>query len=189
MKFSKDKFVSLIKQLTGGQSWISFLFYIIIVYLGVSYIFLPALYHFTSINYISAVVSGSMDHSAPDIQYTYNFWLQQRGFNYTSWPYPNGVSIGSLVIAYKTPASQINIGDVIVYDIKYQGITEEVIHRVINRTEINGTYYFTTKGDANPASLPFEINIPYSDITGKVQTVVPYLGYPRYLLYLLYSLI
>ncbi|MDD1775799.1 MAG: hypothetical protein LUP94_00425, partial [Candidatus Methanomethylicus sp.] len=55
-------------------------------------------------------------------------------------------------------------------------------HRVIEKTVINGTYYFLTKGDANrfPDQNP---NIPSTwvpeyRIVGKVVYFIPYLGYP-----------
>ncbi len=176
----------IIRQLFYGDSVISIIFYIILLYFIFSYIFFPAVYAFTDVGYISAVVSSSMSHSSPTINYTYNHWLSSHGFteNQTSgWPFSDGIGVGSIAVAYKVPPQQIKIGDVIIYKADVDGTYEEVIHRVINETEINGTFYYTTKGDANPAPLPFEHNIPYSKVLGEVKTVIPYLGYPRYILY------
>ncbi|MCL5009474.1 MAG: signal peptidase I [Candidatus Parvarchaeota archaeon] len=175
-----------------GKNYLSIALYIVVFYLVFVYVALPAVYAFTPISYLSAVVSGSMSHDVSTIQLTYYNWLYQHGFNSSTiskWPFQNGISIGSFVIAYKASPSQIKVGDVIIYKVNYEGIKEDVIHRVINETEINGTYYYTTKGDANPVSYPFEIDIPYSSVIGKVGTVIPYLGYPRYALYVLGNLI
>ena len=170
----------------------SILFYIVVVYLIFIYVALPAAYAFTPVSDISAVVSGSMEHNQPAIQFTYYQWLSQEGFNSSvtsHWPFQNGINVGDMVIAYKSDPQQINVGDVIIFVAAYQGASEEVIHRVVNVSVINGTYYYTTKGDANAGSFPFEYDIPYKDIIGKVNTVVPFLGYPKYIEYLLSTLI
>ncbi|MDI9643970.1 MAG: signal peptidase I [Candidatus Verstraetearchaeota archaeon] len=57
-----------------------------------------------------------------------------------------------------------------------------ISHRVINKTLINGTYYFLTKGDANiyPDQNPWDPEswVPEDRILGKVTFSIPYLGYP-----------
>lgn len=175
-----------------GKNSLSIVLYIVIFYLVAEYAILPSVYAFTPVSYVSAVVSGSMIHDPATIQLTYYDWLSQHGFNMSEvskWPFSGGINIGSFVIADKAAPSQIAVGDVIIYRIDYEGVREDVIHRVINETVINGTHYYTTKGDANPVSYPFEINVPYSSVVGKVQTIIPYLGYPRYALYVLERLI
>ncbi len=200
---NKNKVKILLKNLFSGEKYYSIILYIILVYLLFVYVALPSVYAFTPVSYISAVVSGSMEHNAPTIQLTYNDWLVQNGFNSSvtsSWPFQNGINVGSLTVAYKVPADQIKIGDVIIYTPNSYtappgsicpsvGPTVQIIHRVINETIINGTYYYTTKGDANPLSCPFEIDVPYSAVIGEVETVIPYLGYPRYILYSIGNLI
>lgn len=175
-----------ILKLLKGESVYSILLYIVILYVVFVYVALPSVYAFTPVSYISAVVSGSMVHQEPQINSTYYGWLESHGFNMSqvsAWPFPNGISIGSLAVAYKVPPSQIKVGDVIIYHINYEGLDEDIIHRVVNETDINGSYYYTTKGDANPFSLPFEYNVPYSHIVGEVEYVIPYIGYPKYLIY------
>ena len=189
---SKTRLKKVFVDLLSGEKYYSILFYLILFYLLFTYVAIPAVYAVSPVSYISAVISPSMEHFQPGIQLTYNEWLLQHGFNSSvtnSWPFQNGINIGTLVVAYKVPPSDIHVGDVIIYRATYQGVTEDVIHRVINETEINGTYYYTTKGDANYASLPFEINIPYSNVVGEVNSAIPYLGYPRYLLYVIGNLI
>lgn len=192
MKINKKKLKAFAKSLLSGETYYSIIFYIILFYLLFVFVAIPAVYAFSPVSYISAVISPSMEHISPEIQITYNQWLSQNGFNssvVSSWPFQNGINIGDLVIAYKASPSQIKVGDIIIYTATYEGETEQIIHRVINETDINGSYYYTTKGDANPASLPFEIKIPYDKVIGVVGTDIPYLGYPRYLLYALGNLI
>ncbi|MCL5017036.1 MAG: S26 family signal peptidase [Candidatus Parvarchaeota archaeon] len=164
----------LLRYILSGNNWESIVFYIIIFYLIIFYAAMPAVYAFTPLSDVSAVVSGSMVHSYPAIQVTYYDWLKLHGFNSSitsAWPFKNGIPVGSIAIAYKVPPSSIKVGDVIIYYTSYDGLDEDIIHRVINET--------------NPYSLPFEYNVPYSSVVGKVEYVVPYLGYPKYAEYLL----
>ncbi len=179
-----------VSYLLSGNNVYSILFYIIVIYVVVTYVALPSVYALSPLDYISAVVSSSMVHSYPSIQLTYYDWLELHGYNMSavsSWPFPGGIPLGSIALAYKVQPSQIDVGDVIIY--RVEGTGEDIIHRVVNVTVVNGAYYYTTKGDANPYSLPFEYNIPYGNVVGKVGQVIPYLGYPKYLLYTITSYI
>ncbi len=56
-------------------------------------------------------------------------------------------------------------GDIIVYH-RTSYPEEIIVHRAIQKSYVNGTYYFQTKGDANPA--PDALEIPEDNIIGKV---------------------
>jgi len=73
------------------------------------------------------------------------------------------------------------VGDVIIY--YYDNMM--IIHRVVNITDVDGVKYYTTKGDANPSSLPFETMVHESMVVGKAGLRVPWLGWPRTLMYYL----
>ncbi|HME55680.1 MAG TPA: signal peptidase I [Candidatus Lokiarchaeia archaeon] len=85
------------------------------------------------------------------------------------------------------PGSHVNrTGDVIVYDTNGLWLVpapEPVVHRVINRTFVNGTYYFITEGDANPGPDPpgysTPIKIPQNKVIGKVVGVIPKIGWVK----------
>ena len=89
---------------------------------------------------------------------------------------------GDLVFIQKVSASDIHIGDIIVYDpgtSTYEAgcsaVGSSVIHRVIN---ITGTGNFVTKGDNNPSDDRGGISngaVQYKCIAGKVVFVVPYI--------------
>lgn len=51
------------------------------------------------------------------------------------------------------PHTDINVGDVVVYDAEWY--EEPVIHRVIDIQTINGTKYYTIKGDNNDEVDPY----------------------------------
>jgi signal peptidase len=53
---------------------------------------------------------------------------------------------------------------------------ELIVHRARAKVYENGTWYFTTQGDANAGSAYWEIDFPESLIVGKVVGVVPWIG-------------
>ena len=74
--------------------------------------------------------------------------------------------VGDIIVVTKTAASKLEIGD----DVTYQGTTGSfngltITHRIINKRNENGKYYFVTQGVANTAEDP-EIN--EDNIYGKV---------------------
>lgn len=80
--------------------------------------------------------------------------------------------VGDVVIVKKCNANDIVNGDIIQYQMK--GYT--VIHRVIEKKQKNGEYYFTTKGDNNPSED--KESVKEEQVLGKVIFKVKYLGYP-----------
>lgn len=80
--------------------------------------------------------------------------------------------VGDVVIVKKCNANDIVNGDIIQYQMK--GYT--VIHRVIEKKQKNGEYYFTTKGDNNPSED--KESVKENQVLGKVIFKVKYLGYP-----------
>ena len=77
------------------------------------------------------------------------------------------------------PETDVNVGDVVVYNATWY--KEPVIHRVINVEMINGSKYFTIKGDNNNQADPYLVQ-PHQ-IRSKVMTVggnlviIPKIGY------------
>ena len=59
---------------------------------------------------------------------------------------------------------RIKIGDILVYYDEVQKRT--IVHRLVEKKEINGVVYYITKGDAN--NSVDSINLTYKDIKGKV---------------------
>lgn len=143
-------------------------------------------YAFTPISDIAVVVSSSMTHTN-STSFNQNFYGYLYSHNFTkseieSWPFINGLNVGDLVVAFKTNPSDIKIGDIIIY----KSPIGDIIHRVIFIYRNQSGYYFTTKGDANPAPIyPIEYNISEKRVIGVVRIVIPYIGYPRYLLTLI----
>lgn len=74
--------------------------------------------------------------------------------------------IGDIIVVRKTNPVSLEIGDDVTYlanTTDLHGIT--ITHRIINKREDNGTYYFVTKGINNPIEDP---EIKADQIFGKV---------------------
>lgn len=109
---------------------------------------------------------------------------------------PN-IPTGSLIFVQAVDPSEIvagppPVGDTVIYVQPGTRVADYFIftsydplpisHRVIEKVEVDGTYYFLTKGDANiyPDQSPSNHLswVPEDRIIGKVVYSIPYLGYP-----------
>lgn len=111
--------------------------------------------------------------------YSSNFNIQKNDFE--SYPISNGFDIGDVLIIKNTAPNNLNVGDIMLFkpqDENYFKIQGPVVHRIINKWEVNGKIYFATKGDHNSNTFEnFENNIPEENVIGKVVSRVPKLGY------------
>lgn len=89
--------------------------------------------------------------------------------------------VGDVAIIQKCNANDVNVGDIIEYQM--EGYT--VIHRVIEKKQANGEYYFTTKGDNNGS--PDRDEVRENQLIGKVIFKIRYLGYPAIWLHIIQS--
>ncbi len=107
-----------------------------------------------------------------------------------SHPFDQTLHVGDIIIIQKVSPANLNANypnsDIIVYKNPY-GVTP-IVHRIVEKQEINGTLYFKTKGDGNgPVTWPAETtsydNIPDSNgvpqnlVEGKVIFRIPWLGW------------
>ena len=84
---------------------------------------------------------------------------------------------GDVVIVKGINKDAYNIGDVIIFWPMGNKNAVPVIHRIVNKTCINGYCYYQTKGDNNQGQLPFEFNITQDAIVGKAIARIPKLGW------------
>lgn len=80
--------------------------------------------------------------------------------------------IGDIVIIKKCNSNDVNVGDVIEYQM--EGYT--VIHRIVEKRQKNGEFFFVTKGDNNNA--PDNKEVRENQLIGKVIFKIRYIGYP-----------
>lgn len=87
--------------------------------------------------------------------------------------------VGDIAIIQKCNANDVNVGDIIEYQM--DGYT--VIHRIIEKKQKKGEYYFITKGDNN--KYPDSKEVRENQLIGKVIFKIRYLGYPAIWLHII----
>ena len=80
------------------------------------------------------------------------------------------IHTGSLVIV--RPVDTYQVGDVITFEVPGRGV---FLHRIVNIADIDGETFYITQGDAVPS--PDHYPVPPDHVDGKVEVVLPYLGY------------
>lgn len=80
--------------------------------------------------------------------------------------------VGSLVYVKEVDASELEVGDVITFNL---GGNVRGTHRIIEVVEENGALAFRTKGDANETADNGLVSP--ADIIGEVKFTIPYLGF------------
>ena len=82
------------------------------------------------------------------------------------------LSVGDVAIIKKCSANDVIVGDIIEYQM--DGYT--VIHRIVEKRQRQGEYYFITKGDNNKS--PDALEVRENQLIGKVIFKIKYIGYP-----------
>ncbi|MFA5365993.1 MAG: hypothetical protein WC325_12490 [Candidatus Bathyarchaeia archaeon] len=110
------------------------------------------------------------------------------GYEWTH-PFDQTIQVGDIVIIQQVNPADLNANypnsDIIVYNTYSMG---PIVHRIVAKEEIKGTWYFYTKGDANgwnlwpatPSPAEYDVwspsPIPEDMIVGKVVMRIPWIG-------------
>lgn len=89
------------------------------------------------------------------------------------------ICVGDVAIIQKCNSNDVNVGDIIEYQM--EGYT--VIHRIIEKRQRGGNFFFVTKGDNNNAADMAEVK--EDQLIGKVIFKIKYIGYPAIWMHLL----
>ena len=184
----KRKFKKLLKK-TGWFIWEddsvwSWIVNIVLAFVLIKFIVYPGLGFLLSTSYpIVAVVSGSMEHDGSFD----NWWNGQEKWYlendisreyFSNFNFRNGFNKGDIMVLYGKRTANIAVGEVIVFR---TGRPDPIIHRVVKKWEMDGKYYFQTKGDHNSDSIKSfsldETNISEEMYLGKAVIRIPLLGY------------
>lgn len=156
------------------ESILSYVFFVVITYLALKFLLLPGFLLITNLSDIVAIMSSSMEHSGmEDLYYdTYFMNLNYSINDINNFAYSNGLNIGDVILVRQT--NNYTVGDIIVF--YGEGFNDKIIHRIVSTDPL------TTKGDNNIDSYSFDQNITH--VVGEVVLRIPFLGYPRWLMYL-----
>lgn len=86
-----------------------------------------------------------------------------------------GVESGDVVVTVPKPATDLQVGDVITYQIPVEDHRVET-HRVTEVHHHDGVIDFRTQGDANDNVDPWTATIPRDDTVWQMKTSVPEVG-------------
>jgi signal peptidase I len=107
-----------------------------------------------------------------------------------SHPFNQTLHVGDIIIIQKVYPATLNANypnsDIIVY--KNPNGRTPIVHRIVEKQEINGTLYFKTKGDGNGPivwpnipnnydNIPDSKGVPQNLIEGKVILRIPWFGW------------
>ena len=160
---------------------------LVVIFVFIKFIFFPLLTLATgTVLPLAIVESCSMYHSG-NIFSDFSAWWGKHetkygalGINeseFSQFGFKNGFSKGDILFITGVKPRNIHIGDIIIFK---AGQQNPVIHRVINITQTNEVYYFSTEGDNNNGQLGFENHISQSDIMGRAAfRIVPYVGWAK----------
>ena len=136
---------------------------------------------------VVVVISGSMKHNGMNY---YEWWLskEQEYKNYSidesafyDFPYRNGLNEGDLMLLRGKPASEISVGEIIVFSSGSRP-SEPTIHRVVGKSKEGEKYIFSAKGDNNIQQLTFEKHIEEQEIFGTAFFRIPLAGHFKLIL-------
>ena len=91
------------------------------------------------------------------------------------------IKVNDAIITKRVEGKEINVGDVVTYlseNPEYPGIM--ITHRVIEKNQVDGEYYYVTKGDYNQVSDP--LTVKESQVYGKVVMRIPKIGFIQVIL-------
>jgi len=172
----------------------SWLLNILLAFLIIKFLVYPGLGLVMGTNHpIVAVVSGSMEHDGNfeewwmsnalcnNARCSQEQWYSMYDIDKTeflTYKFKNGFNIGDIMFLKGKEPKDIKNGDVLVFDVN---IGVPIIHRVIDVRDVNGKYYYTTKGDHNPGLFEQigEANISEDQVIGVAVFKVPWLGYVK----------
>jgi len=182
MNFLK-KFWNFVWKSDTPPSWIvSF----ILVFILVKFVIYPGIgFLFGTTHPVVAVVSWSMEHeeSFDDWWESKGKWYEENGISksqFEEFRFRSGFNQGDIMVVFGRQSQDINIGDVLIF----QSTTNyPVIHRVVNKWEEDGQYFFQTKGDNNAGSYVQldEREISSDRVVGVATFRIPYLGWIKIL--------
>ncbi|MFH1399794.1 MAG: signal peptidase I [Candidatus Woesearchaeota archaeon] len=192
----KEKLKKLWWFIWEDDSVLSWIVNIVLAFVVIKFVVFPGLGWILGTNYpIVAVVSDSMEHSG-----SFDSWwsIHEKFYNnlviskedFIEYRFANGFNKGDIMILRGVQPEDVQIGDVIVFR---NSQPDPIIHRVVKRWTVNGTYHFQTKGDKNLASIPFshvnEIDIVEERVVGRAALRIPIVGYIKIWAFDLFKLI
>jgi hypothetical protein len=161
----------------------SWLLNIVLAFVLIKFVVYPGLgFVLGTTHPVVAVVSNSMQHSTGNFD---TWWDKAGNFyedydinksDFNDFTLHGGFSKGDIIILRGAEPQSLKAGDIIVF---FGSEPDPIIHRVVERWEEDGQFYFRTKGDNNPGFVNDELRINQNLVIGKAWFRLPLLGYVK----------
>ncbi|MBN2893487.1 MAG: signal peptidase I [Bacteroidales bacterium] len=185
-KFKKflKKFWFIVWKDDSLKGWITSLAFLFVI---IKFVFFPLMSLATGTQLPLVIVESCSMYHDNNLLSNFDDWWQNHDMKYfklkisekdwTNFPFQKGFNKGDILFITGAEPKKIEIGDVIIFNANYRN---PIIHRVINITQENGKYYFSTIGDNNNGQIEFEKKISETQILGKAQAnIAPFLGWGK----------
>ncbi len=160
---------------------------IIFLFVLIRFIFFPTLSFVTGTSLPLAIVESCSMYHGGNLFSNFDNWYARHETKYSAliineldfrhFTFKNGFNKGDILFVVKADPEKLKVGDVIIFN---AGQGNPVIHRIINITQENGEYIFSTEGDNNNGQLSFEKRITENQLIGKaVFKIAPYVGWAK----------
>jgi len=160
---------------------------IIFLFVVIKLVFFPLLNLATGTTLPLAIVESCSMYHEDNIFSNFDSWYEKHNDKYNvfminkldfqKFPFKRGFNKGDILFIVGTKPEKLDEGDVIIFEASQ---SNPIIHRIIDVTEENGEYIFSTIGDNNNGQLTFERVITEDKIVGKaVFKIAPYLGWVK----------
>ena len=188
LKEYSNKFWFLLWKDDSFKGWI---FSVIFLFLLVKFVFFPVLSLATGTSLPLAIVeSCSMYHKGDLVSNFDSWWTRHEnkyepytinGINFGMFPFKKGFNKGDILFIIGAKPEKLEVGDVIIFN---AGQGNPIIHRVVNITQKDNDYIFSTLGDNNNGQLSVEKAINSEQLVGKASfRLAPMLGWVKLLFY------
>lgn len=192
---SKGKFKKSIKRfweiVWKDDSFKGWLISLVFIFIVIKFIFFPLLNLVTGTSLPLAIVeSCSMYHSG-NMLGNFDSWWERHEIKYQNFDIEKtefkeftlkrGFSKGDIIFIVRAKPEKLEVGDVIIFNSNQKN---PIIHRVIDITQENGKYVFSTIGDNNEGQLSIETKISEDQLVGKaVLNLLPAVGWAKLIFY------
>lgn len=189
-KSLKEQVRNFLDWLWHSESWLSYIVFIILIFVIVKFIFLPGMGLVLGTKLPLAIVESCSMYHEDNFMSDYNKWWaywesnkKYAQFNITQeqfsdFKFKDGFNKGDILLIVKANPKNLKIGDVIIFSTP--GRATPIIHRIVSIREENNKKIFSTIGDHNPSQLAAEKEIQESQLVGKaVLRIGPYMGWVK----------
>jgi len=173
------------------DSWKGWVFSIIFLFVFIKFIFFPVLGFVSGTSLPLAIVESCSMYHKGNLFSDFDEWWENHESKYSKFTInkldfqdfklKNGFNKGDILFIIRANPEKLKEGDIIIFQSNQRN---PIIHRIIDISEKDGKFVFSTIGDNNNGQLSFEEEITQDLLVGKaVFKAAPYMGWVKLIFY------